>query len=540
MHEAAIDPRTLTDIETLRALVLAQREHFHEQIATHRQIIVDRDNALIECDARLAEQARAVAERDRTIVYKQARIEVLTHELARYKRWMFTARSEKLDPAQRALFDETIAEDVAAIGAELEALRRPSALKPKTPPKRESLPAHLPRVETRLEPPSCQCAACGNALVRIGEEVNEQLDCQPIEFFVRRTVRGKYACRACETITTAPLPATIIERGQPAPGLLAQVLIAKYADHEPLYRQSEIYRRSGVELPRSTLAEWAGAAGVALLPLAAAMKADLLRQPVLHVDETPVQQLAPGTGKTHRSYLWVYRSAGDTDITVFEYRTSRSGEHARAFLGDWCGVLMVDDFAGYKALFPANLELACWAHARRKFFDLADTGASPRAHEILEPIAELYRIEEEAKGLDPPQRAEYRQRHARPVLDRIRQWIDALRPQTMGSSGLAKALDYVDRRWPALVRYLGDGTYPIDNNRAENAIRPVALGRKNWLFVGSERAGHRAAAIMSLIATAKHHGHDPHAYLKDVLARLPTTQNCDIADLLPHRWKPLG
>jgi len=368
MLDGTLDPRTLTDIEALRALVLAQREQLGA-----------RDSAIVE-------HRRLAAEHQRTIVYKDAKIAALTHELARYKRQMFAASSEKMDPAQRALLEDTVAENLAAIETELEALRSQPASKPK----REALPAHLPRIETRLEP-DCQCATCGSALTRIGEEVNEQLDCKPIEFFVRRTVRGKYACRQCETITTAPLPATLIERGQPAPGLLAQVLIAKYADHEPLYRQSEIYRRSGVELARSTLADWVGASGVALMPLAAALKAELLNQPVLHADETPIAQLDPGAGKTHRAYLFAYRSAGDTDITLFDYCASRSGEHARKFLGEWCGALMVDDFGGYKALFPMVTELGCWAHARRKFHELVESKASTRAHEVLGPIAVPYR-----------------------------------------------------------------------------------------------------------------------------------------------------
>lgn len=488
----------------------------------------------------IAERDAQIRSRDREIVYKDAKIAALTHELARHKRWVFAARSEKLDPSQRALFEDAAAEDLAAIETELAALQA-SAAKTKTQPRREALPAHLPRIETRLEPESCQCTACGAALTCIGEEVSEQLDCKPIEFFVRRTVRGKYACRACETLTTAPLPPAIIERGQPAPGLLAQVLVAKYADHEPLYRQCEIYRRSGVDLARSTLADWIGACGVALAPLAAALKAELLTLPVLHADETPVAQLDPGAGKTKRAYLFTYRSADPkADITVFDYCESRSGEHARRFLGDWRGALMVDDFAGYKALFPAITELGCWAHARRKFFELVEAQASPHAHEILEPIAHLYRIEDEARGLDPPQRRQYRREHAAPILEQIRKWMTDLRPKVLNNSGLARALDYTDKRWAALVRYLDDGGYPIDNNPVENAIRPVALGRKNWLFAGSPRAGQRAAVIMSLIATAKQNGHEPYAYLKDVLARLPITKDRDIATLLPHRWQSIS
>ena len=238
---------------------------------------------------------------------------------------------------------------------------------------------------------------------------------------------------------------------------------------------------------------------------------------------------------------FTYRSADpNTDITVFDYCQSRSGEHARRFLSDYRGALMVDDFGGYKALFPQITELGCWAHARRQFNDLVESKASTRAHEILIPIAQLYCIQTDAKGLDPPARHAYRQRHAAPVIATIRAWLTGLRPQVADGSGLAKAIDYVLRRWSALTRYLDDGRYLIDNNPAENAIRPIALGRKNWLFTGSEAAGKRAASIMSLIATARNNGHEPYAYLKDVFTRLPTQPNSRIAELLPHRWQPVA
>ena len=520
-----IDPNTIDDVAVLRNVVLAQRQ------------------ALIERDA-------VITGRDRDIVYKDAKIATLTHEIARLKRWMFAARSERMDPTQRALFEDGLAEDIAALEVELDSLHEPAPA-PRDKPKREPLPAHLPRVETRHEPESCQCAACGAALHLIGEDVTELLDCEPVRFFVQRHIRPKYACRQCETITAAPVPAAIIDRGRPAPGLLAQVLIAKYTDHLPLYRQSQIYQRSGVELARSTLAEWVGACGVALAPLVAAMKIELLNLPVLHADETPVAQLDPGAGKTKRVYMFTYRAAQqvtlggsadpNTDITVFDYCQSRSGEHAKRFLGDYRGALMVDDFSGYKSLFVAGItELGCWAHARRNFNDLVESKASTRAHEILVPIAQLYRIETQAKGLDPPARQAYRQQHAVPVVAAIRAWLTELRPHVADGSGLAKAIHYTLRRWSALTRYLDDGRYPIDNNQAENAIRPIVLGRKNWLFTGSDYAGRRAAAIMSLIATAKNNGHDPHAYLKDVLARLPTHPNSRIAELLPHRWLPVA
>ncbi|MGH8031371.1 MAG: IS66 family transposase [Luteimonas sp.] len=495
--------------------------------------------------AMVVEKLGEIAARDRAIVYKDCKIAVLTAEIARLRRVQFAARSERMDPEQRALFDESMAADIAAVEAELAELRTEKAATapavPRVQPKRRPLPPELPRIETRHEPKSCECAQCGAALVEIGEQVSEKLDCKPLEFFVRREVYPQYACRRCETITAEPVAPSIIDRGQAAPGLIAQVAIAKYVDHLPLYRQEAIYARSGVELSRSTLAEWIGACGVALQPLADALRAQLLSHPVLHADETPVALLDPGAGKTHRAYLFAYRTATAQPIVLFEFCRTRSGEHAKRFLGDYRGALLVDDFAGYKALFANRVtELGCWAHARRKYVDLHKASGSAIAQEAIARIGALYAIEAQIRDLDDHARCAYRQRHAVPRLREIKEWLDELRPKVAGNSGTAKAIDYTLKRWAALTRYVDDGRYPIDNNPIENAIRPVALGRKNWLFAGSEPAGRRAAAIMSLLATAKANSHDPHAWLTDVLTRLPTTRDRDIGDLLPHTWKPVG
>jgi len=503
---------TTTDMEELRAAALALVAARDAQITQH----------------------------EHALSYRQAKIDALLAQIARLKRWQFGRRAESMDPTQRALFEEGINEDVATLTRELDGLRDPGVGTPRQCPKREALPAHLPRLEERHEPDSCACATCGGALVAIGEDSSEQLDCEPARFFVRKHIYPTYACRACETITVAPVPAAIIDRGRPAPGLLAHVLVGKYADHLPLYRQSQIAARSGVELPRSTLADWVSAAGTALTPLVAVMRHELLRDTIVHADETPVAMLDPGAGQTRRAYVFAYRSAtGDTPITVFDFCPSRSGEHARRFLGDWKGALMVDDFGGYKALFAAGVtELACWAHARRKFYELEQAGASTLAHIALRYIGELYRIEAEARGLDPPTRHQHRQRHSLPILRAYKAWIDDVHGKVTGNTGLAKAIDYTLKRWPALARCFEHGDYPVDNNVIENAIRPIALGRKNWMFAGSQQAGERAAVVMSLIATAKANGHDPYAYLKDVLSRLPTQLDKDIGELLPHRWSP--
>jgi transposase len=520
----------ITDVDVLRALVADKIAEITTSSEAHAVQLAARD-ALI-------------AKRDREIVYKAAKIDQLTREILRLRRVQFAARSEKFNPEQLALLDDAINADIAAIEGELDALRSPEerpVQRERAQPKRRPLPPELPRIETRHEPVCCDCAECGAALVQIGEHVSEKLDCKPLEFFVQRDVYPQYACRRCQTVVAEPVAPAIIDRGQAAPGLLAQVAIAKYVDHLPLYRQEAIYARSGIELGRSTLAEWVGAIGVALAPLAAALRAELLAQPVLHADETPVAQLDPGAGKTKRAYLFAYRSATDTPIVVFDYCPSRGGKHVQAFLGDWRGALLVDDFSGYKALFAQGVtELGCWAHARRKFFDLHAASKSAIAGEALQRIAALYAIEQAAKDLDAGARHAYRQRHAKPKLDALQAWLLDLRPKVLGASGTLTAIDYTLKRWAALVRYLDDGRYPIDNNPIENAIRPVALGRKNWLFAGSESAGRRAAAIMTLLATAKANGHDPHAWLSDVLTRLPTTLDRDLDSLLPHRWKPIA
>lgn len=508
---------TITDVDVLRALV-----------AEKIDVIAQRD--------------ATIASRERTIHHREAKIAALTAEIARLRRVQFAAKSERMDPDQRTLFDESMAADIAAVESELEALRStpaPSSTTPRTKPVRRSLPAELPRIETRHEPASCDCGTCGRALVAIGEHVSETLDCEPLKFFVRRDIYPQYACKTCQTIVAEPVAPAILDRGIAAPGLLAQVVIQKHTDHLPLYRQEAIFARSGIELSRTTLAEWVGVVGLRLQPLVDALRTRLLTEPILHADETPVAQLDPGAGKTKRAYLFAYRSADASPIVVFDYCPSRAGKHAEHFLADYGGALLVDDYAGYKALFAKGLtELGCWAHARRTFFDAHQANASPIAEEAIRRIAALYRVEEAARDLNHDTRRDYRRRHAAPVLNDLKRWLDDLRTTVLGNTGLRKAIDYTLRRWPALTRYLDDGRYPIDNNAVENAIRPIALGRKNWLFTGSETAGKRAAAIMSLIATAKANGLNPHAWLTDVLTRLPTTLDRDIDSLLPMNWKP--
>ena len=491
-----------------------------------------------------AEQNKAAIERkERANRHLEAINEKLAHELAILKRHRYARRSETLNPQQRSLLDELIDADIGAIEEELARAGEQVAKKPKDKkqqPRRMPLPAELPRTTIAHEPDSTTCR-CGCQLQRIGEDVSEKLDYTPGTFTVERHVRGKWVCSACETITQAPVPAQVIDKGIPSSGLLSHVLVAKYADHLPLYRQENIFARAGVPIARSTLADWVGRCGVALQPLVDALRVTLTAHPVLHADETPVQMLSPGKKKTHRAYVWAYASTNFSDIkgVVYDFAPSRSGEHARAFLKNWKGKLVCDDFAGYKEGFREGItEIGCMAHARRKFFDLHAANQSQLAEYALQQIGLLYDIEKQVKDWQPDQRRKIRQQKAVPILDAFRQWLFAQRQRVPDGSGTARAIDYSLKRWAALTRYCEDGLVPIDNNWVENQIRPWALGRSNWLFAGSLRSGQRAAAIMSLIQSAKMNSHDPYAYLKDVLVRLPTQRNSAINELLPHNWKP--
>jgi len=480
-----------------------------------------------------------IADNEREISLKQLKIDQLTHEMAILKRWKFAARSEQLHGEQRHLFDETLEADLEAIGLELAALKRAEdKAQPKDQPKRAPLPANLPRIEVRHEPESTVCA-CGCALKRIGEDVSEKLDYTPGVFSVERHIRGKWACAKCQTLTQAPVPAHVIDKGIPTTGLLAQVLVAKYLDHQPLYRQEGIFGRAGLAIARSTLAQWVGVCGVRLQPLADALRQAMLARDVLHADETPVAMLSPGKGKTHRAYLWTYGTTEyDTlKAVVYDFADSRAGEHARRFLEGWSGKLVCDDYAGYKALFERGVtEVGCLAHARRKFHELWANHKSVVAEEALSFYGALYDIERIAKELDADERQRLRTLRSRPIADTLHEWLTLQRQKATDGTALAKAIDYSLGRWQALTRFIGDGTLPPDNNHIENRIRPVALGRSNWLFAGSLRGGQRAAAAMSLIQSAKLNGHDPYAYLKDVLERLPTHPANRIEELLPHRW----
>jgi transposase len=488
-----------------------------------------------------ADQLRTLATRLMAEMHaKQTLIDKLTHEMAVLKRIKFAATSEAYTGEQQRLLFETIEADLEALQAEIDKVTPEAAeQRKKQQPKRATLPGNLPRTEIAHEPASTTCR-CGCQLQRIGEDIAEKLDYQPGVFTVERHVRGKWVCKQCETLVQAPVAPHIIDKGIPTAGLLAHVLVAKYADHLPLYRQSGIFERAGLAIPDSTLAQWVGRCGVQLQPLVDALREALLQQTVLHADETPVAMLKPGNGKTHRAYLWSYCSTSLSAMkaVVFDFAETRAGEHARNFLGTWQGTLVCDDYGGYKALFRQGItEAGCLAHARRKFYDLWANHKSQIAEEALKLFGVLYDLERQAQDVDADERRKIRQQQARPAADALHAWLSAQRQRVPDGSATAKAITYSLGRWEALTRYLDDGNVPIDNNWVENRIRPIAIGRNNWLFAGSLLAGQRAAAVMSLIQSAKLNGHDVFAYMKDVLERLPSWPASRIEELLPHRWR---
>ena len=468
------------------------------------------------------------------------KIAQLEARIAKLRRMRFGQSSEKLarEIEQLELELDELHEDEG-----VRATARPAAVQVLLErPVRRPLPEHLPRQE-EVHEPSCICPNCGGAMRRLGEDVTEVLEYVPASFKVIRHVRPKLSCRVCETIAQAPMPSLPIERGRPGPGLLAHVLVAKYADHLPLYRQSGIYAREGVELERSTLADWVGRSAALLDPLVAALRKEVMASGVLHGDDTPVPVLAPGLGKTKTGRLWAYvrdgRPHGDErpPAAAYFYSPDRKGEHPQLHLKSFKGILHADGYAGFNAVFETGrvTEAACWAHVRRKFFDEHKTG-SPLAKEALDRIGALYGIEANIRGKPPDDRQRCREEKSLPLLAGLKAWLDATLPKLSGKSDLAKAMRYTMGRWDALTRYLHDGRIEIDNNAAERSIRGIALGRKNYLFAGSDVGGERAAAIYSLIETAKLNGLDPEAYLRNILTRIADHPVNRIVELLPWNY----
>ena len=486
------------------------------------------------------EDLRAFAARLLAEVKAQAiLIEKLRHQLAGHRAHRFGASSETAEQLQLALETSEIAS--AAMAARL---RLPD-VEPQNKPKRRPIPDHIPRQQVDLTPKGDCCAGCGGALRRIGEDVTEELEYVPGRFIVNRIVRPRLACAGCDRFTQAPLPSRPIERGRPGPGLLAHVLVSKYADHLPLYRQSQIFERDGLDLDRSTLADWVGKSTALLEPLAEAIGRHVRAGEAIFADDTPVSMLAPGTGKTQTARLWTYgrdeRPWGSTTPPAAWYRFSgdRKGQHPKDHLAGFCGWMHADGYAGFEELYRAGTirEVACLAHVRRKFVDVHRSQGSAIADEAIRRIAQLYAVEAEARGSPPDRRVAIRQARARPIFEDLETWLAAQLPALSGKSPLATAIRYALARLPRLRPYLEHGILELDNNTAERGMRAIALGRKNYLFVGSEAGGKAAAITYTLIETAKLNGVDPQAWLADTLARLPDHKITRIDELLPWRWR---
>ncbi len=486
---------------------------------------------------RTARQAAEAGLRDQAL-----EAEHLRAQLARLRRMQFGQSCERLREQIAQL--ELALEELEAEPAEVEAAEtgipgdQPAASLRRG---RKPLPEHLPRREVEHRPAECACLRCGGILRQVSTDVTEVLEYVPGRFEVIRHVRPAYSCRTCEAMCQAPMPSLPIVRGRPGPGLLAHVLVSKYADHLPLYRQSEIYAREGVELDRATMAAWVGKAATLMRPLLDALARHVMAAERLHADDTPVPVLAPGAGRTKTGRLWVYARddrpfAGTAPPAVlYRYTPDRRGEHPRAHLTGFRGILQADGYAGFAGLYQAGgvQEAACWAHARRKLHDVHEATRSPLAHEALTRIAALYVIEREINGRPPAERQQAREARSAPLMRDLHEWFTATLRRLPGKGTLAGAIRYSLSRWDALTLPLRDGRACLDNNGAERAIRPVALGRKNYLFAGSDSGGERAAAIYSLITTAKLNGRDPEAYLRAVLARIADHPVNRVAELLP-------
>ena len=469
-------------------------------------------------------------------------IEHLRLVILKLKRMQFGRKSEKLDQHIEQL--ELRLEDLESSQAPTAPVA-PSAPLPSQPapnkPARRPLPDQLPRETETYAPKQEECPVCGGKLRALGEDVSETLEYVPGHFKVIRHVRPKLSCASCEHIVQEPAPSRPIDHGVPGPGLLAHVLVAKYSDHLPLYRQSEIYAREGIELERSTLAGWVGGASRLLAPLVESVRGYVMEADKLHADDTPVPVLAPGNGKTKTGRLWTYvrddRPAGDTAAPAvwFAYSPDRKGEHPERHLSSFRGTLQADAYAGFNRLYESGRiqEAACWAHVRRKMYHLCEAHDSPVATEAIARIGQLYAIEKEIRGRPPDERRQVRNARARPLLESMHGWFEESLSKLSRKSDVALAINYALGRWSALTRYSDDGHVEIDNNAAERALRAVAIGRKNYLFAGSDSGGERAAAMYSLIGAAKLNGLDPEAYLRHVLARVADHPIKRIAELLP-------
>jgi transposase len=513
------------------------------------------------CQSELATANAELQAAKFAIQLRTLEIEKLKFQIAKLRRMQFGRSSERVTRQIEQLelrleeLEAGEAEEISTPAAE----DRPQSIRERRQPKRKPLPEHLPRQQVVHEPEhdgACTCPACGGAMARLGEDVTEVLDYIPGRFRVIRHVRPKYACRQCDAITQAAAPALPTPRGRAAPGLLAHLLVSKYTDHLPLYRQSEIFARDGLDLDRSTLSDWVGQATWLLQPIVDGIRRHVFTAEKIHGDDTPVPVLEPGRGRTRTGRLWVYVRddrpfcGPAPPAAAYFYSPDRGGEHPAAHLANFRGFLQADAYSGFTALYeprpagpglPATAmitEVACWSHCRRNIFEVWEATKSAVAKAALDRIAEFYAIEEQARFAPPAERLAHRAALI-PLLDAFFAWAQATERKLSARSELAKALRYILTRRTALTRFATDARLEADNNIAENAIRGIALGRRNWLFAGSDAGGKRAAAMYSILQTAKLNCVNPEAYLTETLAKIADGHPINrIAELMPWACQP--
>jgi len=493
---------------------------------------------LLQRDGELQSLRQTVSTLELVLSVRTLEIEQLTLQIAKLKRMVFGRKSEKIDQKLEQL--ETRLEDLIAEEGATEQTAEAQA-QPRQKSIHKPFPESLAREEHIIEPKEDACPQCGGNLKPLGEDVSEQLEVIEAAFKVIRHVRKKKACACCDCIVQAPAPSRPIQRGFAGPGLLANIAVAKFADHQPLYRQALIHARRGVELDPATTGRWMGACGVLITPLVEALRRYVVAPGKVHSDDTPMPVLAPGNGKTKTGRLWVYvrddRNSGSLAAPAvwFAYSANRQGLHPQTHLAGFTGVLQADAYGGYDRIYTDNnvTEAACWAHARRKVYDLHVKKATPTTTEILRRIGELYGIEAQIRGQPQMERQRTRQLQAKPLLVELEVWLRNRLLTLSTQSETTKAINYMLNQWQALVYYCEDGVAEIDNNIAENALRGCCLGRKNFLFLGADSGGERAAAMYSLIGTARMNGIDPEAYLRYVFTHIADYPINKVADLLP-------